>query len=320
MACLHPIAIKNKRYAGQPADYVASMLTLYPEDIARQTLMVPCGKCPECLRANRNAWYVRLNRELACQKRRNGMSYFITITINPLHYDKAFENPASFIRSFFERIRHAFGYSIKHALFQELSPEKNRLHFHGLLFGRRIDLRKLHKIVRDLGFIWIIPANSRVIRYCVKYVTKSISDFESAGVDFDRRYRRKFVSAHVGDDIVGVPVPSFDTRTWSFYDSRTGVTFSYSIPRYYDRYLSETESRKRHAEAGLLFCRASGLPFPARVCLEVLQELFSGVIPERLNDSSILNRLYKLNIRSIFAQSPKLPRSNFNDIEPNYNF
>lgn len=274
MACLHPIAIWNRRYRYQPDDYVASQIMLHPEDVVRQRLLVPCGHCPECLRAERNDWYLRLNREFAYQRSVGGSSWFFTLTIAPSNYGKALDNPSGYIRSFFEAVRHRFNLSIKHAIFQEFSPSRGRLHFHGALFGCGLRYSDLHFIARDFGFIYLRPLNTRTLRYVVKYIVKDIDVCAHDGRLLDRKYRRKFVSPRVGHFIGDFPAPSFACRKWSFRDARSGISYSYRIPRYYDYAISEEERRKRSTFNAFLVSQGVGDDFASRVVLEALQEAF----------------------------------------------
>ena len=144
MACQHPIWIRNRRYYDKKRPRVGfnvdadhkSALALYPWDVARQWIMVPCGHCEDCLRRQRNDWFVRLERELARCKAESRQAIFITITISPKYYKDALLDPSGFIRRWNERVRHRIGHSFKHAFFQEFGthPETGsepRLHFHG---------------------------------------------------------------------------------------------------------------------------------------------------------------------------------------------
>ena len=58
-----------------------------PWDYFTQRIMVPCGRCEECLRQQRNDWYVRLERETKYQKSLHRNSVFVTITIAPAYRD-----------------------------------------------------------------------------------------------------------------------------------------------------------------------------------------------------------------------------------------
>lgn len=123
MACSHPIWIKNRRYYDKKnpsrfaTDAQLSSLALRPWDVARQYLMVPCGKCEDCLRRLRNDWFIRLERELAFCRANYQQAIFITITISPKYYHEALLDPSAFIRRWNERVRHKIGHSFKHAFF-----------------------------------------------------------------------------------------------------------------------------------------------------------------------------------------------------------
>lgn len=124
MACSSPIWIRNRRYFDKKnpcrdgSDVAKSALALRPWDIARQWLMVPCGKCEDCVRRQRNDWFVRLERELSYCKANSQQAIFITITIAPKYYNEALLDPSRFIRRFNERLRHKLGHSFKHAFFK----------------------------------------------------------------------------------------------------------------------------------------------------------------------------------------------------------
>lgn len=287
MACLHPIWIRNRRYSRKDAlfseysDYAKSSLALAPWDVARQWLLVPCGRCEDCLRRLRNDWFVRLERELARCKAESQQAVFITITISPKYYEEALRNPASFIRRWNERVRHKIGHSFKHAYFQEFGthPETGsspRLHFHGFLFGVNVLYNVIRSAVSDLGFVWFAKGTHKRARYVVKYVTKQIqfdpNEISDQTLVIDGkslplstvlqhpRYTRKFVSAGVGDYLGARPAPSRSVTTWSYLDSKTGVNYVYSIPRYYDRYIQPHDQLVHSIRAADAYSRFSKSP------------------------------------------------------------
>lgn len=298
MACSSPIWIRNRRYFDKKdvcrngSDVAKSALALRPWDIARQWLMVPCGKCADCLRRQRNDWFVRLERELAYCKANSQQAIFITITIAPKYYQDALLDPARFIRRWNERVRHNLGHSFKHAFFQEFGthPEigsEPRLHFHGFLFGTNVLYNDIRKAVGDFGFVWLAKATHKRARYCVKYVTKQIQfdpeEISDKYVTVDgkltplscllqhRRYTRKFVSARVGDFLGYRPRPSACTSSWSYYDVKTGIDFNYSIPRYYLKYLKPEDDVIRSITAADSYARFSKSSLVRRIvslCVE----------------------------------------------------
>ena len=318
MPCKHPILIRNRSYHSnkftftENRDVYFSNLALAPWDVARKYLLVPCGKCDECLRQLRNSWFVRLERELARCKAENKQAVFITITINPKYYDKALLDPSSFIRSWFERIRHELGYSFKHALFQEFGTHGSgepRLHFHGFLFDFNIPYNHLRKIVSDFGYIWIAPASHRRARYCVKYVVKQIEVPDSVrdrkitvdGIETTlgnllshRRYARKFISPHVGDYIGSQPRPTDTVSSWSYLDFKTKRNFSYKIPRYYDKYITEEEKIRRSVRSADLYARLCGS--------SLVKCIVSQCVKRFISDSSLSYRSRFTWLRQRFSE------------------
>lgn len=292
MACLSPIWIRNRRYYDKKnpsrfgSDVARSALALRPWDVSRQWLMVPCGKCEDCLRRLRNDWFVRIERELARCKAESRQAIFITITINPVHYEAALLDPSSFIRKWNERIRHKIGHSFKHAFFQEFGthPEigsEPRLHFHGFLFGTDVLYNEIRSAVSDLGFVWLSKATLKRARYCVKYVVKQIGfDPEQIRDKFvtvngklqslsslleHKRYTRKFVSAGLGDFLGYKPRPSARVASWSYMDASKGIVYNYAIPRYYNRYLKPEDERRKAVLAADAYSRFSKSPLVRRI-------------------------------------------------------
>lgn len=274
--CTSPLWIRNRRYYKRDITFeeIAVQLAEHPGDLARQRLLVPCGQCEECLRDERNAWYVRLERELARCRDEHRQAVFVTVTISPKLYAVAVQFPSAFIRAWNERVRRAFGKSIKHAFFQEfgshpLTGNVPRLHFHGFLFDLPCSYAELRRAIGDLGYIWISKASHRRARYCVKYILKDVGAMVPEYLrqrDWynPRIYRRKFVSAHVGDYLGRMPRPSLRVSTWSYLDFARGTRFRYRIPRYYDKYMAEEDKQARellsswyysHACVSSLVCR-----------------------------------------------------------------
>jgi len=284
MACSSPIWIRNRRYFDKKnpcrngSDVAKSALALRPWDIARQWLMIPCGRCEDCLRRQRNDWFVRLERELARCKAESQQAIFITITIAPKYYNDALLDPSKFIRRWNERIRHKIGHSFKHAFFQEFGthPEigsEPRLHFHGFLFGTNCLYNEIRSAVGDLGFVWLGKGTHKRARYVVKYVTKQIQfnpeDVSDKFVTLNgkstplavllqhRRYTRKFISAGVGDYLGYKPRPSASTSSWSYFSISNNVNYSYSIPRYYFRYFKPEDEVMRSITSADSYARFS---------------------------------------------------------------
>lgn len=328
--CLSPIWIKNPSYNARTIGLTDRKVLLKnrPWDYFTQRIMVPCGRCEECLRQQRNDWYVRLERETKYHKSLRHNSLFVTITIAPEYYDSALLNPSSFIRLWFERIRRRFGSSIKHAVFQEfgMHPEQGReprLHFHGVLWDVSYSYNAIREAVKDLGFVWISSITDKRLRYVVKYVGKSVYMDESSAVfakslpisvgklktnlyDFlqDSRYRRKFISPGVGDYLGDFKAPGVTSGLWSYTDYQTGVVYRYRIPRYYDKYLSQDALLFRKISTAWTYANAFGSSLAIRFLREVAERVL------RVSDFSRLvkggfSRLVKLRE---FLSKVKVPQ------------
>ncbi|QRV61777.1 replication initiation protein [Microvirus sp.] len=319
MACQHPIWIRNRRYYDRTRPEIfrgqddhRSELALRPWDISRQWLMVPCGKCEDCMRRKRNDWFVRLERELSYCRVNHMQATFITITIAPQYYELALDNPSWFIRKWLERLRHVLGHSFKHAFFQEFGthPETGtepRLHFHGFLFGCNVLYNTIRNAVSDLGFIWLSKASNKRARYVVKYVVKQIeydgNDPILANRLCDKKYTRKFISAHVGDYLGQRPAPSASVTSWPYMDVKTGVQYNYVIPRYYDRYLKPEDELIRSLRSADLYARFSRS--------SLVKYVVSELVKARLPQNSLSYRetyRWTMNQRFKFLPAGPMPR------------
>lgn len=307
MACLHPIWIINKHYStiykgivGNEAvkrRFTYKELMANPWDVARQYVCVPCGKCEECLRAERSSWFCRLDRELAFCRRFNMPSWFVTLTVKPEMYDLAVSSPSQFMRKFFEKIRHRFGKSIKHFFIQEVGKD-GRLHFHGLFFGPRIRYSDLHEVADGFGFAWVAPTTARRCRYVVKYILKDLGDFPPSFRD--KKYRRKFVSAHVGEFFGTKQQPSAVTKMWRYTDGKTGITYKYKIPRYYDKFLSDREIIKKSVIGAYLMAPLT-IPLHSVSFQQTLESLSGTVLP-KFELPAVQSFLEKFNIKKSFQK------------------
>ena len=308
--CQSPIWIRNRAYSSRTIGLTDRKVLLMnrPWDYFTQRLMVPCGRCEECLRQQRNDWFVRLERETKYHRFLHQNSVFVMITIAPEYYESALLNPSSFIRLWLERIRRYFGHSIKHAFFQEFGthPEQGnepRLHFHGVLWDVCYSYNAIRRAVKDLGFVWISSVSDKRLRYVVKYIGKSIYMDESS-VDFakscpitvgqlktnlydllqDRKYRRKFVSAGVGDYLGDFKAPSATSGLWLYTDNETGDVYHYRIPRYYNKYLSQEALFFRKISTAWTYANA----FAGSLAIRFLRE-----VAERILRPSDFSRLIK---------------------------
>ena len=161
--CLNPIRIKN------PTRY-------FRDGIDKPTLLVPCGKCSECINAARMDWQIRLYYEhLATEELHDGFTFYFTLTYNgvcpsiPLRDNKnrvifCFDHkhiPLFIKRCRIQIERDGVNLAIRHFISSEYgdSPDvqyitdsglrafcTHRPHYHGLFFVSRLDGCPLSKV------------------------------------------------------------------------------------------------------------------------------------------------------------------------------
>lgn len=154
--CLRPLRIKN------PTKY-------FRQGVDKEYLLVPCGKCTECINANRMDWQIRLYYEhRATAELHNGFTFYFTLTYNglcpsvPVRDDKGrvvfcfnHKHIPDFIKRCRSQIVHdGVNISIRHFICSEYgdSPDTeyitdsgfrahctHRPHYHGLFFVSRND-------------------------------------------------------------------------------------------------------------------------------------------------------------------------------------
>ena len=194
MSCLRPLTIRNPRYKkmsnSQLINYcVKTIGTDYcywnrfdrsiplgwiPPDYY---LNVPCGKCPECLKAKRLSWSHRLIVELMSHPQ----STYLTLTLDDDSLLRFQDDPKKPIKLYIDRLRKAVGFRPKYFIVSEFG-DTGRLHYHGFFFGT--DVKSMpYKVQRDLwkyGHVWLAPTPSaKLANYVVKYLFKQYGDKKS---------------------------------------------------------------------------------------------------------------------------------------------
>lgn len=98
-------------------------------------MLVPCGRCIECLKRRASDWRFRLYNEMAYGSHKS--AFFVTLTLDPEHFEMLGRNvpPQRYLRLFLDRWRKTYGRSCFHWFVHEYGKKNTRrLHFHGLIF------------------------------------------------------------------------------------------------------------------------------------------------------------------------------------------
>lgn len=161
-------------------------------DITR-SVIVPCGKCPECKKKWRTSLAQRVRYELT--KYSYNEICFLTLTVDDEHLEEVFPNGSlnhSYFQKFMKRLRrkleyHGFEGKIKYLVSGEYGEKNGRPHFHMIMFGYKpSDLKYFYKSkkgyncykskflesVWKAGFVDVGDVNEHTAPYMVKYITK----------------------------------------------------------------------------------------------------------------------------------------------------
>lgn len=179
MRCLHPISITNPD---------VDEITWIPQ------ILVPCGKCEECIRSNAQDWRLRLEEEYE-----NSLSaVFITLTYDDscLSFERvsdSFGSPHVIpavskrdVQLFFKRLRKklvSLGHfdSLRYFLVSEYGPTTLRPHYHAIIFNlplfsqnpylQRVKASQLIEKEWNNGFVKVDPVTHGRISYVTKYIS-----------------------------------------------------------------------------------------------------------------------------------------------------
>nr|QJB21681.1 MAG: replication initiator protein [Microvirus sp.] len=151
MLCLSPITLKHKNPRNKDGKVI-----------------VPCGRCVNCLINRRESWVIRLLEEF-----KTAPAIFITLTYSDENLNFAFNGFATLskydVQLFFKRFRKAFKKDFKYYCVGEYGSVTNRPHYHIILFGCTLSDYNLVLDKWGHGQITVTQLNIRRLVYTTKY-------------------------------------------------------------------------------------------------------------------------------------------------------
>lgn len=102
-------------------------------DVTPSITLVPCRKCPACLRRRAKEWKGRLTREIRYWLEQNKRVLFVTLTYKD-SYLKYRELYPKHINAMMDKMYNTYGRSFRYFFIPELGEKKGRPHLHGLIF------------------------------------------------------------------------------------------------------------------------------------------------------------------------------------------
>lgn len=204
------------------------MRCLTPVAIPGTTMYVPCGKCFNCAINYSNVWALRIMHEASLHDYNCVVTLTYSQTDGDLHYRD--------VQLFLKRLR-KFISPVKIRFFccGEYGGKKNRPHYHIIIFGwipsdlvphgKYYGSDMLVKLWQK-GYIAVDKLNIDTAKYCAKYMTK---------LDPRPHEVRPFVHMSLKPGIgAGVVSPDILCLDKYYLSGR-----SYSIPKYYYKYLEK---------------------------------------------------------------------------------
>jgi len=187
-----------------------------------KAILVPCRRCPNCMRKIQSEWTLRLKHEFETS---NYEGYFNTYTIADEYMNEEFEVKKEDMQRFYKRLRKNLKKKIKYFACGEYGERGERPHYHDILLGVSGDWdRNIIDRSWGYGIVDIKPITPGRIAYVVNYLNKKynkdtlgyrVPPFTLKSNGLGRTWQEKYI-----DDIL---------QEKSIYDNG----HKKSIPRYY---------------------------------------------------------------------------------------
>lgn len=178
MSCLNPILVYHpysklstltdegvKRFSDNGLNYYE-----FRKSYIGRKIFVPCRKCINCRKSRAREWSVRLLSEFQYGQHKNAV--FLTLTLDPEHYECVRDNPQVSIRRFFDLVRKKFGSGCRYFVIDELGEESGRYHFHAICFNfPRANLISGLDLSKN-GYSKLSPKNKRRVSIFTEFVNR----------------------------------------------------------------------------------------------------------------------------------------------------
>lgn len=204
-------------------------------------IRVPCGKCVGCKSKQQNEWALRCTHEASFHKQ----NCFITLTYDDVNLPEDGGLHHEHFQKFMKRLRKKFpDRKIKYFMCGEYGAQKERPHFHAILFGFDFEDKTfwnrtgkvINYISETLAELWpfgyhtIGSMHYGTARYTAKYSMKRMAE---AGIDYgDRRPEYRRMSQGIGADYAKKYRKDIETHDCIIYNAHRNP-----VPRYYEKFL-----------------------------------------------------------------------------------
>lgn len=242
-------------------------LTVSPYKNIKKYILVPCGKCAECRKSQRDDLAFRIDSEMNSPD--TLYTFFVTLTYNdkylPLSVNKDTGEEQMHVSSvdihsffkYFRKISKSVDLKFRYFLSSEYGDKFGRPHYHALFFVQNFrsqrPLQDMITLVQKAwyrGFVSVqFPKHGfSALQYVTKYVIKNV------GQELQKGYQKTFTRRSQGLGLSAINGMSPDTYSvLRMSDSQGRV---HILPRYYMSHLfsqSQLELRAIHTERYLWY-------------------------------------------------------------------
>lgn len=218
-----------------------------PIVLKKREAIVPCNKCPKCIKRRVSAWSFRLMQ----QELVSSSAHFITFTYAtenmPFTSNGYPTCTKRDLQLFFKRLRKADRTpNIKYYAVGEYGGKTKRPHYHALLFNA--DVNKVDS-AWGLGHIYCGSVTGASIGYTLKYMSKNKRAFKLSSGD-DRVPEFALMSKGLGANYLTeemIQWHAIDLENRMYCTTYDGIKLS--MPRYYKDKLYSDEERRAIANA-----------------------------------------------------------------------
>lgn len=210
--------------------------------------LVPCSKCPSCIRRRASSWTFRLMQE----EKRSTSAKFVTLTYNT---DKVPISPNGFmtlkksdLQNFFKRLRKTSNEKIKYYAVGEYGENKERPHYHFIIFNaKEIDIYNAWILdSQKIGEIHFGTVNEASIGYTLKYMDKEKKIPKHQRDDRQKEFAimsKGLGENYLTDNMVNWHKNDIDNRMYVNIEQNKKI----AMPRYYKQRIYTDEQRKKIA-------------------------------------------------------------------------
>lgn len=225
-------------------------------DAVGEPLLIPCGKCLGCRAERARQWGVRIMHEAS----QHPVNSFLTLSYSPEQLPSDGSLKKEHCQKFIKRLRWSLGSTqIKFFLCGEYGDEKNRPHYHAIIFGEDFVKEPWSRVfshkteqgfpiwtskkldeVWSHGYCWIGEVDIGSALYCAKYSMKKVYG-PGAEAHYAGRVPEFALMSRGGRNGRGIGWSWCEKNAWDILATDSIITNGREarIPRYYDKSIEE---------------------------------------------------------------------------------